>query len=284
MLSEIKSDNAAQLYLDLMKKCLTRFIFPQTYRPISNRPSRSFHPIAWAVYPLVASVLARGKLKLFRYAPFDRVARTNGEDFPAEAETMIGLKRLENLQYCVTEVIRKNVSGDLIETGVWRGGASIFMRAVLKAYGDRTRIVWLADSFEGMPKPDGRYQQDVSDRLWEMNEILGVSLEQVQAYFTRYVLLDEQVRFLVGWFKDTLPTAPVKHIAVLRLDGDFYSSTMDALQSLYPRVSPGGYVIIDDYGWIPHCKQAVEDFRAEHKITEPIQQIDSSGVFWEKLR
>ena len=73
---------------------------------------------------------------------------------------MVGLKRLENLQYCVTEVIRRNVPGDLIETGVWRGGASIFMRAVLKVYGDRTRIVWLADSFQGLPKPDERYPQD----------------------------------------------------------------------------------------------------------------------------
>ena len=275
---------AAQLYLDLMKKCLTRFIFPDTSRPINTRPSRRLHPIAWAMYPTVTAVLAKLNVKLFRYVPFNQAVREDGRDLPLEADTMIGLKRLENIQYCVTEVIRKNVPGDFIETGVWRGGASIFMRAVLKVYGDQTRLVWVADSFEGLPKPDGRYQQDAGNRFWKMSHTLGVSLEQVKANFTRYGLLDEQVRFLVGWFKDTLPTAPIKQLAVLRLDGDMYSSTMDALQSLYHRLSLGGYVIIDDYGAIPNCKQAVDDFRAEHKITEQLHQIDWTGVFWEKLR
>ena len=273
---------SAQLYLDLIKKCLTSFIYPETYRPINTRPSRRLHTIAWAMYPMVTALLAKLNLKLFRYEPFNQALREDGHDWPAEADTMIGLKRLDNLQYCVTEVIRKNVPGDFIETGVWRGGASIFMRAVLKVYGDQTRLVWVADSFQGLPKPDGRYHQDAGDRHWEMSHTLGISLEQVKSNFTRYGLLDEQVRFLVGWFKDTLPTAPVEQLAVLRLDGDMYSSTMDALQSLYHRLSVGGYVIIDDYGAVPNCKQAVDDFRAEHKITEQLHQIDWTGVFWEK--
>jgi len=281
---ETKSDAAAQLYLDLIKKCLTRFIFPETYRPIKIRPSRRAHPIPWAVYPMVKPILAKLNVELSRHAPFDPAARSEGRDWPAEAETMVGLKRLENLQYCVREVIQRNVPGDLIETGVWRGGASIFMRAVLKAYQDQTRCVWVADSFEGLPKPDGRYRQDTGNWHSELDNPLGISLEQVKANFTRYGLLDEQVRFLVGWFKDTLPTAPINHLAVLRLDGAMYSSTMDALESLYHRLSPEGYAIIDDYGAIPTCKQAVDDFRAEHKITEQLQQIDWTGVFWKKLR
>jgi len=235
------------------------------------------------MYPLVTPVLAKLDLKLFHYVPFDPVARADGREWPPEADTMIGLKRLENLQYCVKEVIRKNVPGDFIETGVWRGGASIFMRALLKAYGDQTRLVWVADSFEGLPKPDGRYQQDEGDRHWKLSHTLAVSVEQVQANFARYGLLDDQVRFLVGWFKDTLPTAPINQLAVLRLDGDMYSSTMDALQSLYHRLSLGGYVIIDDYGAVPNCKQAVDDFRTDHKITEQLHRIDWTGVFWEKL-
>jgi O-methyltransferase len=88
---------------------------------------------------------------------------------------------------------------------------------------------------------------------------------------------------LLAGFKDTLPTAPITQLAVLRLDGDMYASTMDALQCLYHRLSLGGYVIVDDYGAIV-CKQAVDDFRTEHKITEQIHQIDWTGVFWEKLR
>src|ERR1700720_3628598 len=141
ILAEILSETAAQLYLDLMKKCLTRFIFPETYRPVKSRPPIRLNPITWAMYPLVTQVLAKLDLKLFHYVPFDQAARADGREWPPEADTMIGLKRLENLQYCVTEVIRKNVPGDFIETGVWRGGASIFWRALLKVYGDQTRLV-----------------------------------------------------------------------------------------------------------------------------------------------
>ena len=283
-MTEIQSDSAAALYLDLLKKCLTRSIFPESYRPILTRPKRHLHPIPWLVYPLVSPILTKLKLKLFRSEAFDLDARADGRDWPAQAETMIGLKRLENIQYCITEVLRKNVPGDLIETGVWRGGATIFMRAVLKTYGDLTRLVWVADSFQGLPKPDGRYQQDAGDHFWELSHTLGIPIETVKANFTRYGLLDDRVRFLVGWFKDTLPTAQINQLAVLRLDGDMYSSTMDSLLSLYHKVSAGGYVIIDDYGAVANCRQAVDDFRAANNIFEPLQQIDWSGVYWEKLR
>ena len=158
------------------------------------------------------------------------------------------------------------------------------MRAVLKTYGDLTRLVWVADSFQGLPKPDGRYQQDAGDHFWELSHTLGIPIETVKANFTRYGLLDDRVRFLVGWFKDTLPTAQINQLAVLRLDGDMYSSTMDSLLSLYHKVSAGGYVIIDDYGAVANCRQAVDDFRAANNIFEPLQQIDWSGVYWEKLR
>jgi O-methyltransferase len=274
----------ADLYLELMKKCLTRYIFPETHRPLV-RPLWGAGPLACTagfLYSLVQPVLAAKDLKIFRCQPFDAPRRADGKDWPAEADTMVGLKRLDNLQFCVTEALRANVPGDLIETGVWRGGASIFMRAVLKAYGDRTRLVWVADSFEGLPKPDGRYQQDTGDVSWKFKSTLGVSLEQVKSNFARYGLLDNQVRFLAGWFKDTLPDAPFTRLAVLRLDGDMYSSTMDALQNLYPKLSPGGYVIVDDYGGVAACKQAVEDFRKGCGIKEPMERIDWTGVFWQK--
>jgi O-methyltransferase len=280
---ETNFEVAAQLYLELMKKCLTRFLFPEATVPITHRPSFRAHPIAWSIYPIVTARLAKLNLKLCRSPQFDQAARAEGRDWPMEADTMIGLKRLDNIQYCVTEVIRNGVPGDLIEAGVWRGGASIFMRAVLKAYGDRSRVIWVADSFEGLPEPDGRYPQDAGDRHWTMKEALGISLEQVKSNFSKYGLLDEQVRFLVGWFKDTLPVAPIDRLAVLRLDGDMYSSTMDALKSLYHRVSLGGYVIVDDYGAVPDCKQAVDDFRCEQNITDGLQEIDWTAVFWKKV-
>lgn len=268
-------------YLDLLKKCLTRYIFPDTYRPMS-RPSREKHPIAWTFYPALAEMLRRKGLRLYRYAKFDPTARSEGKDWPAEAETMIGLKRLDNLHACIETVIRDQIPGDLIETGAWRGGACIFMRAALNAYGDRTRKIWVADSFEGLPRPDGRYQQDEGDIHWTFSHTLAVSLDQVKANFSRYGFLDERVRFLKGWFKDTLPTAPIDRLAILRLDGDMYSSTMDALVSLYPKLSCGGFAIIDDYGVVEACRKAVADFRESNKIIDPILPIDGDGVYWRK--
>jgi O-methyltransferase len=169
-----------------------------------------------------------------------------------------------------------------METGVWRGGASIFMRAILAAYGNQDKAVWLADSFEGLPKPDGRFEQDRPDRHWQYSDVLAVSMEQVKANFARYGLLDGRVRFLPGWFKDTLATAPVEKLSLLRMDGDMYASTMDALVALYPKLSPGGYLIVDDYGVIKGCRSAVGDYRREHGIREPIEKIDESGIFWMK--
>jgi hypothetical protein len=195
---------------------------------------------------------------------------------------MIGLKRLDNLHACIEAVIRDQVLGDFIETGVWRGGACIFMRAALNVYGDQTRRIWVADSFEGLPKPDGRYQQDKGDLFWIFNHALAVPLAQVKANFSRYGLLDERVRFLKGWFKDTLPTAPIERLAILRLDGDMYSSTMDALTNLYPKLSSGGFVIVDDYGAVAACRKAVTDFRESNQISDPILPIDWTGVYWRK--
>jgi hypothetical protein len=195
---------------------------------------------------------------------------------------MIGLKRLDNLERCIADVLERDVPGDLIETGVWRGGAVIFMRAALKANGDRDRIVWVADSFRGLPKPDSsQHLDDVDDALWNKQDLM-VPLEEVRANFTRYGLLDEQVRFLPGWFQDTLPDAPIERLSILRLDGDLYESTMVALCSLYPKLSVGGYVIVDDYYAIRGCRRAVDDFRARHGIDDEMHQVDWACAFWRR--
>jgi len=195
---------------------------------------------------------------------------------------MIGQKRIENLRFCVETALQEGVPGDLIETGVWRGGATIFMRGILKAYGIRDRKVWVADSFAGLPPPDpAQYPADAGDPHHSI-AVLAISLEEVQENFRNYGLLDDQVRFLKGWFKDTLPTAPIQRLAVVRLDGDMYESTMDGLKNLYPKLSPGGFLIIDDYNAVPGCKQAVTDYRQGNGIQAAIQTIDTTGVFWKK--
>jgi hypothetical protein len=194
---------------------------------------------------------------------------------------MIGLKRLDNLQLCIESVLRDNVPGDFIETGVWRGGACIFMRAALEAYGDNTRSVWVADSFAGLPPPNAAdYPADEGDRLYTY-KVLAVSRDQVEDNFRRYGLLDDRVKFLAGWFKDTLPTAPISRLAVLRLDGDLYESTAQALNTLYDKLSPGGYVIVDDYQLAP-CVSAIHDFRKARGIDDEIHDIDGMGVFWRR--
>ena len=209
--------------------------------------------------------------------------REVGLDWPSQAHTMIGNKRMVNIWQICEDVIVNGVPGDFIETGVWRGGACIFMRAILKTYGLTDRVVWVADSFEGLPPPNSeKYPQD-RDSLLHKVKPLAVSLEEVQDNFRKYGLLDDQVRFLKGWFKDTLHTAPIERVAVLRLDGDLYESTMDALRALYRKLSPGGYLIVDDFA-VPYCNEAVRDFREQHGIDEVLQPIDQSAVYWQKCR
>jgi O-methyltransferase len=234
---------------------------------------------------LVNNALAARGIALVKTVKFDAASREAGRDWPARALTMIGMKRLENLRYCVETVIRDGILGDLVETGVWRGGASIFMRAVLAAYDDRERLIWCADSFRGLPAPDlEKYPQD-KGVFWHLHPGLAVPLDAVQANFRRFGLLDDRVRFLVGWFKDTLPAAPISTISVLRLDGDMYESTMDALNALYHKVSPGGFIIVDDYG-LPEdtCRRAIHDFRDAHGVTEQIVDIDGWGAYWQRSK
>jgi O-methyltransferase len=215
--------------------------------------------------------------------PFRREVREEGHDWPVRAHTMIGVKRLQNIRYCAEEVFNAGVPGDFMETGVWRGGATIFMRAVLAAHQRADKRVWVADSFAGLPEPDPQsFPADRGDQHHTHPE-LAASLQSVKENFARYGLLDEQVVFLPGWFRETLPNCDVKELSLLRLDGDMYESTIIALDALYPRLMPGGFLIVDDYGAVPGCKQAVHDYRRKHGIAEEIVPIDWAGVFWRKV-
>jgi O-methyltransferase len=201
--------------------------------------------------------------------------------FPPNVHTMIGPARLQNLRHLVETALRDRIPGHFIETGVWRGGACILMRAILKAQAITDRKVYCADSFAGLPRSDGRYRQDRHDRLYKFSE-LAVSVDEVRKNFDVYGLLDEQVVFLVGRFRDTLPTLTDERFAVIRLDGDMYESTMDALTHLYPRLSPGGFAIIDDYGPIQGCRTAVHDYLNAHKLSPEIVPVDVACVWWRK--
>lgn len=231
---------------------------------------------------LTGTIYEDPPLKVLGQERFDPTLREHGWDWPSRAHTMVGTKRLNNLRMLVEDVIRNEVPGDLIETGVWRGGACILMRAVLFAYGIKTRRVWIADSFEGLPLPNAaRYPADEHDTFYTYED-LSVSMEEVKRNFEKYGLFDGQLVFLKGWFKDTLPTADIDSLAVLRLDGDMYESTMLALESLYAKVSVGGYIIIDDYHVVKGCKMAVDEFLVRNKIAPQFSEIDGVGVYWQK--
>jgi hypothetical protein len=251
---------SAELYLDLLKRSLTNTLFniePDAFEGSTPR--------------------------------YVEAAITHYQQGPAVS--MLPLARLDNLQACVVDVVERRVPGDLVETGVWRGGAVIFMRALLRVLEVTDRLVWAADSFEGLPEPDPEkypreHQAYKSAAMTKYYNHLAASLDDVKRNFAAYGMLDDQVRFLKGWFKDTLPDAPIGAIAVLRLDGDYYESTRDALTSLYDRVSPGGYVIVDDYGedsWT-YCRKAVDEFREARGITDPLIQVDKPCSYWRKSR
>jgi O-methyltransferase len=259
-------------YLETLKAALTGSLCaePTTWQAVRRADS--------ALGRLVQSALRRRGMDLAR--PVHETG-SSGRAIPPHGVTMIGRDRLDNVQACVEDVLRDGVPGDLIEAGVWRGGACIFMCALLEAYGDAERRVWVADSFAGLPRPDPCYPADEGDRHHRMRE-LAVSRAEVEGHFARYGLLDKRVRFVEGWFRDTLPALTDARWAIVRLDGDMYGSTLDGLRHLYPRLSPGGFLIVDDYGAVPGCRQAVDDFRASEGIREPLVEIDWTGVYWRR--
>jgi O-methyltransferase len=270
----------SEAYLNLLIGCLSRTVIPEYYEPFRG-PANSIYRGLYSCIPVRRLLQIKG-LELVRRYKMDPNKRSMGKDWPPDAETMIGLKRLDNLRQCVQIVIQDDIPGDFIETGVWRGGACILMRGALSAFGDDSRCVWVADSFEGLPKPNAeKYAFDRGDCHWTRNDYLAISLEEVQANFARYHLLDDRVKFLKGWFRDTLPSAPIEKLAILRLDGDMYESTMDALSALYHKLSLGGFVIVDDY-LLNGCRAAINDYRAAYGISDPIVDIDGSAIYWRR--
>ncbi len=270
---------------ELFKDVLTGALYDESgWRPVVGEPP--VFPRTWPdrikrrLLQMLARRLDRAGLSLLRRTPLDTELRAGGGDWPLVGYTMVGRRRLDQLQRCVETVIDEQVPGDFIETGVWRGGACLLMKALLDSRGVRDRTVWLADSFRGLPPPkDAADGEDLSAVAQ-----LAVTAEQVRRNFARFGLLDERVRFLEGWFADTLPHAPIERLAVLRLDGDLFHSTMDALTHLYARVVPGGFVIVDDYGSWESCRRAVHAFLAQRHEQPVIETIDATGVYWRKTR
>jgi O-methyltransferase len=270
------------VYLNLLKGCLTASIYDESAWQLLDGPMPHEKGLVPYLKRKIIHSLRQHGIRIVRTRPYDANLRDQGLDWPLFGFTMVGIQRLNNLQLCIEDVLEKNVPGSFVETGVWRGGSSIFAKAVLEHYGVRDRIVWCCDSFQGMPNPSATdisldKSADFSDRYY-----LVASEADVANNFKKFGLLDSNVRFLKGWFRDTLPTAPIEQIAILRIDGDLYESTMDSLKNLYRKLSGGGYLIVDDYRSWRGCRTAVDEFRKENSIVDEIVDIDAHAIYWKR--
>lgn len=246
------------LYLDTLKKSLMDILNTPIPESLINPPSLSEHLIP----------------EWFDHFCFGK------------SLTLCTKRRLDNVQTLLEDCLKKGIPGDIVECGTWRGGMSILIRGVLAANDIKDKTVWVADSFQGLPQPK---PGSVDENLYNHEQVIkaqrfAVPMSEVKSNFSRYDLLDEQVKFLPGWFKDTLPQAPIDKIALLHLDSDDYNSTMDVLVNLYPKIVPGGYIILDDWGIGDLCgeQQAIIDYRQSNNITTEIIDVDYHSAYWQK--
>jgi O-methyltransferase len=252
-------------YLELLKLCLCDLAGARTLSVGRTGDTRRFHS------PVHCWELGDEELAL----------RVVGGDWPFSGLTMVGLSRLDDLQACIESVVADGVEGDVIEAGAWRGGASILARATLDSLGADERTVFVADSFQGLPAPDPEAFPE--DRELDLSRIdfLAVPPEEVRDYFARFGC-DQGVELVEGFFDKTLPRLRGHRWGVVRLDGDSYEATWVGLESLYPGLSAGGYLIVDDYVLIEECRRAVDEYRSQNGITEPIERVDWNGIRWRR--
>jgi hypothetical protein len=260
----------AAKYLDLVELSLTGSLLPESGRGECH-PERS-----------VKETPPRGKAGTcyaVNQGPFSVHRRLIGRDWPTHGVTMVGHARLRNLRFCLERAIAENVPGDFVELGVWRGGASIYARALLEAYAQRERSVRLFDAFGRLPG------------YGPATEFLAVTLPEVRDNFATYGL-HEGVHYHAGLFNETLPRFyheskddRFARIAVLRIDGNFYESYQDALYYLWELVPVGGFVIFDDYVEgknAPWLGQFWAEFKRAHGLREKLRAVDWTSSYFRK--
>jgi cephalosporin hydroxylase len=272
-----RAERAAHLYLDLLKGALLDEHYLENELRIGHLLERVGSGAA------VDSAMLNDPV---RYMANDlqrlRQARRAG-GVPAEspegangassglAYTDIGRVRLDHLEECLDTIREEVVRGDWVEAGTGRGGAAIFMRGYLEAYNLGRPRVWVADRFGGGAAPSENGSPSFAP-----------DLNAVREGFSTFGLLDGRVAFLQGPLSNTLNEAPIKKIALLRIGGHDSDEHRAALEALYDKVALGGIVVIDDYR-TPECVAAIDEFRSEQGVAEPLERIDWSGAWWRKL-
>jgi len=290
-------DNKSR-YLELVKQALLNQLYPEMEAAIFQLASTAYFNAPTTSDVLIKNLLGPARQDLcdelmkckndggFLRATISDASGHESEvipfrNFVYNSHTMTSRVRLDYLQKCMEQVIFDEVKGDFIEVGAWKGGVGIFMRGFLAVNGVIDRHVWVADSFDGPPIP-----MSSEDHAYDFSKskfpCMAISLDAVKALFSRYDLLDEQVGFIEGRFKDSLPDAKIGQLALLRLDGSLYESTRDGLQALYGKLGVGGFVIVDDYFLASPCKEAVDEFIKAEKVNCHLMNIDDCAVCWRK--
>ena len=272
---KLQTDEVRDRYLDLLKRFIIRYEFDEEiveYRELRvTSKYRRILKLLTKLLPKDIFVLEMGKKRSIS-------ERLEGKDWPVTAESMIGLKRMNQLHEALRSVEREDIPGDIVETGVWRGGALIFAASFLEIHGIEKRKIYGCDSFEGLPEPSSSYPVDFGDSHYKYS-YLSVSIDQVKKNLEKYNIDMNLVTLVKGWFSDTLHEIETEEIAILRLDGDMYSSTIEALDALFHKVVPGGYVIIDDFS-LKGANQAVIDFLERNNLKVKIERIDDASAYF----
>ena len=211
--------------------------------------------------------------------------------FKVRRFTMTTPERCRNLWDLCLEMLARQVPGSFVECGVWKGGSAAIMGLAMR-HARQTRPLHLFDSFEGLPEPGDKdgdmavaYSGGRAAGALDSIHQCEAALEEVrQLLHQRLQFPENQIQYHVGWFQNTVPLDAIQlgSIAVLRLDGDWYESTRVCLEHLYPLLSSGGVLILDDYYCWEGCRKAADEYRSRHGITSSIIRVDADCGYWRK--
>lgn len=195
--------------------------------------------------------------------------------------TMTSPERVCALAKAVEYVARNDIEGAIVECGVWRGGSMMAVAYSLLAIGCTRYDLYLFDTFSGMVQPSRKDGDAASEKLKrKANDKHGwclATLDDVRANLAATGYPASRIHFVQGRVEDTIPGFAPGSISLLRLDADWYESTKHDLEHLYPRLTPGGVLVIDDYGSWPGCRKAVDEFFAESRKPLLLNRIDRGG-------
>ena len=192
--------------------------------------------------------------------------------------TAVFVPRLAALHGLSRDIQRRGVPGDIVECGVYNGGSSALIAAVCCTHSSARRHIWLFDSFEGLPPPTEKDGDKAKVCGWWCHG----DLELVSRVYDKLCIPRELVHVVKGWFYETFPQVEVGDIALLHIDADWYDSVKLCLERFYDQVSPGGYVVIDDYGHWEGCRRAVDEFLASRSVGVPLTVVDYTGRYFQK--